>query len=124
MRHLIPVVLLLAAGCASPSAVHWMTEDIHPVAVRGDRRLDRVRLWTRDTVLQWHSVLITRDSISGIPDQVAQRGDTCRLTFPTAAIDSLRVGYSGHGGGGADERDDPTDFLLLSLIVLGSLFVP
>jgi len=126
MRHLIPVVLLLVAGCASTPGVHWLKEDIHPVAVRGDRRLELVRLWTRDSVLQWHAVLVTHDSISGIPDMVSMTCDSCRVTLPTSAVDSLQVGYSPHGGGGAadNEADDATDFLWLSLIILGSLFVP
>lgn len=119
MRHLIPVVLLLlAAGCASPSGVHWMKEDIHPVAVRGDRRLDRVRLWTHNGVLQWHAVLVTRDSISGIPDTVSQQCDSCRLTLPTSAVDSLRVGYREDGG-----TDNPfvSDLGLIALILLALL---
>ncbi len=87
-------LLLFAAGCASPSGVHWMKEDIHPVAVRGDRRIDRVRLWTRDTVMQWHAVLITRDSISGIPDKRPELSDSRRVALATSEVDSLQVGYS------------------------------
>jgi hypothetical protein len=106
-----------------------MKEDIHPVAVRGDRRLDRARIWTRDTVMQWRAVLITRDSISGIPDNISQQCDSCRLTLPTSAVDSLRVGYSSRGGGGGGDDDDDgmsdgAEFLLLSLIILGTLFGP
>jgi hypothetical protein len=104
-----------------------MKEDIHPVAVRGDRRLDRVRIWTHDSVLQWHAVLVTRDSISGLPDNISQQCDSCRLTLPTAAVDSLRVGYStrgGGGGGGADGGREGTEFLLISLLILGTLFGP
>jgi hypothetical protein len=125
MRHLIPVVLLVAAGCASPSGMHWMKEDIHPVAVRGDRRLDRARIWSGDSVLHWRAVLITRDSISGIPDQVSLQCDSCRLTLPTSVVDSLRVGYPARGGdrGGAGPGEG-TDFLLITLIILGTLFSP
>ena len=93
MKHLIPVVLLFAAGCASTPGVHWLTEDIHPVAVRGDRRLDRVRIWTRDSVVQWRAVLVTRDSISGIPSSLPTPCDSCRLALPVSAVDSLSVGY-------------------------------
>ena len=122
MRPLLPVVLLFAAGCASPAGVHWMKEDIHPVAVRGDRRLDRVRIWSRDSVFQWRAVLITADSISGIPVTC----DSCRRALPVDAVDSLRVGYSTLGGSdrGGDGHSESTDFLLLSLIILGSLFCP
>jgi len=118
-------MLLFAAGCASASGVLWMKEDIHPVAVRGDRRLDRVRIWTHDGVLQWHTVLVTHDSISGIPDNPVQPCNTCLLTLPTSAVDSLRVGYATGGYGGHDGgKDDGTDFLLASLLILGALFCP
>ena len=71
-----------------------MREDIHPVAVRGDRRLDRARIWSRATVMQWRAVLITRDSISGIPDQRPELSDSCRMALATSLVDSLQVGYS------------------------------
>ena len=103
-----------------------MKEDIHPVAVQGDRRLDRVRIWTGDSVHQWHAVLVTRDSISGIPDNPSQPCDSCRLTLPTSAVDSLRVGYATGGDRGRDGGggSDASDFLWVSLIILGALFVP
>ena len=119
MRHLIPVVLLLAAGCASTSGVRWLKEDIHPVAVRGDRRLDRVKLWTHTGVQQWHAVLVTRDSISGIPDTAPSQCDSCRVTLPTSAVDSLHVGYR------QDGPDNPfaSDLGIIALILAG-LLVP
>ena len=70
-----------------------MKEDVHPVAVRGDRRLDRVRIWTHDSVFQWHAVLVTRDSITGIPSSLPAQCDSCRLALPVSAVDSLNVGY-------------------------------
>ena len=93
MRHFIPVVLLLVAGCASTPGVHWLKEDVHPVAVRGDRRLERVRIWTHDSVFQWHAVLVTHDSITGIPSSLPTPCDSCRLALPVSAVDSLSVGY-------------------------------
>jgi hypothetical protein len=70
-----------------------MKEDIHPVAVQGDRRLDRARIWTGGRVLLWHAVLVTRDSISGIPSSLPTPCDSCRLALPVSAVDSLSVGY-------------------------------
>lgn len=105
--------VLLAVGCAPPPSVRWLREDVHPVAVRGDRRLDRVRIWTHDSVLQWRAVLVTRDSISGIPDQVAQQCDSCRLVLPVSVVDSLSVGYP-------ETRRPPkaSDVLLLIAILM------
>ena len=94
---LLSLLLLLGAclaGCAPASSVQWMYEDVHPVAVHGDRRLERARIWTRDTVMQWRAVLITADSISGIPEQRPQLGDSCRVALATSVVDSLQVGYS------------------------------
>ena len=84
-------LLLLAAAC-SPE-VRWLREDVHPVAVRDDRRLERARIWTRDSVVQWRAVLITQDSISGVPDGPLSC-DSCRVTLATSVVDSLQVGYS------------------------------
>jgi len=93
LRLFWPLVLL-ATGCAPAGSVRWMPEDVHPVAVHGDRRLDRARIWTRDTVLQWRAVLITADSISGIPDKRPELYDSCRVALATSVVDSLQVGYS------------------------------
>ena len=93
LRLFWPLVLL-ATRCAPAGSVRWMTEDVHPVAVHGDRRLDRARIWTRDTVLQWRAVLITADSISGIPDKRPELCDSCRVALATSVVDSLQVGYS------------------------------
>ena len=92
--RLLPLVLL-ATGCAPASSVRWMSEDVHPVAVHGDRRLERARIWTRDTVMQWRAVLITPDSISGIPEKRRpELGDSCRVALATSVVDSLQVGYA------------------------------
>ncbi len=93
LRFLWPLVLL-ATGCAPTASVRWLSEDVHPVAVHGDRRLERARIWTRDTVMQWRAVLITPDSISGIPEKRPQLGDSCRVALATSAVDSLQVGYA------------------------------
>lgn len=97
-----------------------MREDVHPIAVHGDRRLDQARIQTRDSVFEWRAVVITRDSISGIPSNQSARCDSCRRALPTSAVQSLQVGYTTAGDG----RDDGTDFLLWSLIILGALFSP
>ena len=106
---LLGQLLLLGAclgGCVPASSVRWMSEDVHPVAVHGDRRLERARIWTRDTVMQWRAVLITPDSISGIPEKRHQLGDTCRVALATSVVDSLQVGYSSTPNPTIDLPDD------------------
>jgi hypothetical protein len=114
-------LLLFVAGCASPSGVHWMKEDIHPVAVRGDRRLDRARIWSGDSVVEWRAVVVTRDSISGIPATVSQKCDSCRLTLPTSAVDSLSVGYDQSVG---DSKHDGETPVWLPLLIFALIFTP
>lgn len=41
---------------------------------------------------RWHGVVVTTDSISGIPFRSALACDSCRLAFPRASVDSIRVG--------------------------------
>lgn len=85
-------LVVLVAGCVN--TVRWVREDVHPVAVQGDRHLDRARMWSGDRVLDWRAVLITRDSVSGVPAALFTHCDSCRITVPSAAIDSLKVGYT------------------------------
>jgi hypothetical protein len=98
--------------------VRWRTEDIHPKGVREDRLLTQARLYTRDSVLEWRTVVVSRDSITGIPSTMSEQCITCRRAIPAAAVDSLRVGYAER------RKNDSSDFWLASLIVLGLLFSP
>jgi hypothetical protein len=111
------LVFALAAGCAPAPSVRWFREDVHPVAVKGDRRLDQAKIWSGDSILEWHAVLITRDSISGIPYTLSGC-ENCRRALPVFAVDSLSVGYSRSGGGGDDDHESPwwAPLLILALI--------
>ena len=113
---------LLVVGCAPPPSTTWLREDVHPKTVKGDRQLDRVKIWTGDSVLQWHAVVVTRDSISGIPSRQPQQcspsADRCRRALPVSAVDSLFVGYRKEHG------SDDHDVLWITLLVLGVLFTP
>jgi hypothetical protein len=64
------------------------------VAVTGDRQLDHVKIWSGDSLAEWRDVLVTRDSISGIPYKLSQQCDSCRLALAVSAVDSLSVGYA------------------------------
>ena len=112
-------LVLLVAGCAPPPSTKWLREDVHPKTVKGDRGLDRVKIWTGDSVLAWRAVVVTRDSISGIPDNQAQQcpADRCRRALPAAAVDSLFVGYRNEDGG-------DHEVLWMTLLVLAALFTP
>ena len=122
MRHtsgLFLLTLALTVGCATGPSVRWFREDVHPIAIKSDRRLDKVKIWSGDSVFKWRDVLITQDSISGTP---SERSDCelCRRALPTSGVDSLDVGYtrSSGGGGSEDEHETPwwTPLLILALI--------
>lgn len=113
-------LVLLVARCAPPPSTTWLREDVHPKTVKGDRGLDRVKIWTGDSVLAWRAVVVTRDSISGIPYSMPHQcpPDRCRRALPAAAVDSLFVGYRNEGGSGDHE------VLWITLLVLAALFTP
>jgi len=124
MKHTRGVLLLmlaLAAGCATAPSDHWVREDVHPVAVKGDRLLDHAKIWSGDTVFEWRTVIITRDSISGIPNAEPSGCTSCRTALPTSAVDSLSVGYATNGGGvhSDDGKGTPwwTPLLILAAVL-------
>ncbi len=78
--------VLLAAGCT-----HW-----------GRRRVDQptpvkphapVWIWSGDSVMKWHAVVITQDSVLGIPYRKSLTCDSCRRSIPRIKVDSIKLGY-------------------------------
>jgi len=55
---------------------------------------DPVWIWSHDTVHKWHDVVITQDSVSGIPFGT-ERGcySRCRRSIPRVQVDSMKRGY-------------------------------
>jgi hypothetical protein len=93
-RRLPMTLLLLAAGCGSHQ---WQRVETTP---QHRSSYPRVQIWSRDTVLVWREVLISPDSVSGIP---YQKGCTtsCRRSVPRAAVDSILVDHHDLGPGEA-----------------------
>jgi len=76
----------LVAGC-----IYW-----------GRRRVDQptpiapgdpVWIWTAGGVEKWHAVVITQDSVSGIPFDTSRKCATCRRSIPRVQVDSMKHGY-------------------------------
>ena len=79
--------LLLAAGCHSG----WEPRRIElPYPLEPS---DVVWIWRGGMVEKWHAVLITPDSVSGIPYRSSLTCDSCRRSMPRAQVDSLKLGH-------------------------------
>ena len=52
-----------------------------------------VWIWSAGKVEKWHAVVITLDSVSGIPYRMALQSDTCRRSMPRAQVDSMTLGH-------------------------------
>ncbi len=118
MRHstLLVMALLapLAVGCSFPT--HWEREEL--ILPGNLPREQEVKIWRGDTVLRWHAVVYTRDSIIGIPYAMPTTCDSCRTALPQSAVDSIHVGYS------KSPREKREAIGYMVLILIGSALVP
>lgn len=89
MRHFSRFVfLLLAAGCRGGA---WEPRRIElPFPFEPS---DVVSIWSGGKVEKWHAVVITPDSVSGIPYRMALQCDSCRRSMPRAQVDSMTLGH-------------------------------
>ncbi|HTI05934.1 MAG TPA: hypothetical protein VL549_11480 [Gemmatimonadales bacterium] len=113
------LLLLCLAGCATAPAVRWNREDLRPIAVKGDRQLERVKFWSGDSTHVWHWVVITPDSIRGYPDQPT--GQVRFRALPLSVIDSLVVGYPENDQDRTGKNDFLTDLGAIGFILLALL---
>jgi hypothetical protein len=51
-----------------------------------------VQVWSGGTARHWHAVRVGPDTISGIPFAQPTACDSCRISLPRAAVDSMRLG--------------------------------
>jgi len=90
LRRSYLLFVLLAAGCTS--YVGWRPLDqFTPVKPQ-----DVVWIWSGGTVNQWEAVIITQDSVSGVPHEMSLCGDACRRNLPRTQVDSMKLPYIGH----------------------------
>ena len=80
------MMLVLTAACYPVQT----REEIKPTRLGRDQQ---VKIWSGDTVSRWHAVVITADSITGVPYKMSTKCDTCRLRLPLYAVDSIRLRY-------------------------------
>jgi hypothetical protein len=99
-------VLLVLAGACYPVQTR---EEIKPTRLGRDQQ---VKVWSGDTVSRWHAVVITADSITGVPYKMSTKCDTCRVRLPLYAVDSMRLRYRG------SRRENTHLIILLSVYAL------
>jgi hypothetical protein len=83
---LMLVLLLPQAACGAG----W--HRIDPVGPSGVPERQQVQVWHGSKRLQLHAVRVDRDSVSGVPFQKPTECDSCRISLPSSAVDSLRAG--------------------------------
>ena len=54
---------------------------------------DPVFIWHRGGVEKWHGVVITQDSVSGIPFETTLKCTLCRRSIPRVRVDSMKLYY-------------------------------
>lgn len=79
--------VLLAAGCSN----YWGRRPLdQPTPVNPH---DPVFIWHRRGVEKWHGVVITQDSVSGIPYETTLKCTLCRRSIPRVQVDSMKLYY-------------------------------
>ena len=84
MRYSHLAFVLLATGCGE----RWEPRVDQPTPVRAS---DAVLIWSSGTVEKWHGVVLTADSVSGIPYETSLQCDSCRRSIPLGLVDSMKV---------------------------------
>jgi hypothetical protein len=79
-------------GCALTSSCGAGWHQPAVVGLGTWRARQQVQVWQHQTVLRWHAVQVTADSVIGIPFVQPIECERCRLAVARAAVDSLRLG--------------------------------
>ncbi|PYP44746.1 MAG: hypothetical protein DMD50_13355 [Gemmatimonadetes bacterium] len=87
-RYLCLAFVLLIAGCWGN---YWGRRPVdQPTPIDPG---DPVWIWTRGGVEKWRTVVVTQDSVSGIPFEMSRKCTTCRRSIPRVQVDSMKHGY-------------------------------
>ena len=76
------LLTLLTAGC---TPLGWHRTNFPP-------QLDshsQYQIWSHGTAAQWHGVIITWDSVTGIPHNQSLKCDSCRRSIARTEVDSI-----------------------------------
>jgi len=91
LRRVCLVCTVIVAGCSTTS-VGWRRID-QATPIKSD---ELVWIWRPAESNKWHGVIVTPDSVSGIPYDMPLTCDDCRQRLPRTAVDSMQVAYVTH----------------------------
>lgn len=80
------MTLALTAGCSAG----WHQITLDPQASYKPR--DELQVWMHGEAQRWHGVRVDSSTISGVPHTKPPECDSCRISVPRTAVDSVRVG--------------------------------
>lgn len=86
IRHGLAGLLLLTAGCGA--GWRW----VPPPWTEQLPSRQQVQVWSGGEVRRWHAIRIVGDTVSGVPYVEPPDCDSCRVSLPRSAVDSIRTG--------------------------------
>jgi len=84
-RTLVLLAILANGACSAG----WRRWELQPGALQPRQQ---VEVWRGGSPMRWHAVVVTGDSVSGVPFLRPVSCDTCRVSLPRTQVDSLRLG--------------------------------
>jgi hypothetical protein len=82
------------AVCQAGCGAGWRTTPIVPGPLPPRQQ---AQVWTGGQARQWHALVISADSVSGVPFTRSPACDSCRVGVARDAVDSIRVGNPSAG---------------------------
>jgi hypothetical protein len=64
----------------------------HRIAPSNLPERQQVQVWQGRQQIRLHAIRVDHDSVSGVPFQKPADCDSCRISLPSATVDSLRAG--------------------------------
>jgi hypothetical protein len=76
---------LLQTGCGAG----WHTTALAPGPLPPRQQ---AQVWTEGRAVRLHGIIVTADSLSGVPYIRSPACDSCRVAIPQGSVDSVRLG--------------------------------
>lgn len=87
-------LLICAALVAEACGAGWRRTNPQAGALKPRQQ---VQLWQGGKVTRWHAVVVTPDTVSGVPFFRPIDCDSCRASMPRSTVDSIRLGNPAAG---------------------------